>query len=244
MFARRYFAPRYWPLRYWTKASSAPDVVNTVATPKLASHVDLPRPADTTSAFGRWADDLIRRLQRAFETIIYTLNAVSITDIRANRVDHDLLNGSFYTSTDVGITYVAHNDVWSPVSSLSGRIVTTAALTYTLTRLDSVLLVDATAGAVTVTVMEIEGMADLMSRRAQVGSPVGLDGVHAIKNGEGRPGMSLPHLAQDKFRNTDIEHLAVVIHHRTVEVIGIAEVEGTGGRGKERQMTMAVLQRR
>ena len=152
MFARRYFAPRYWARRYWVEASVAPETINAQATPKLASHVDLPRPADTTSAFGRWADDLIRRLQRAFETIIYTLNAVSITDVRANRVDHDLLNGSFYTSTDVGITYVAHNDVWSPVSSLSGRIVTTAALTYTLTRLDSVLLVDATAGAVTVTV--------------------------------------------------------------------------------------------
>ena len=152
MFARRYFAPRYWARRYWVEASVAPETINVQATPKLASHVDLPRPADTTSAFGRWADDLIRRLQRAFETIIYTLNAVSITDVRANRVDHDLLNGSFYTSTDVGITYVAHNDVWSPVSSLSGRIVTTAALTYTLTRLDSVLLVDATAGAVTVTV--------------------------------------------------------------------------------------------
>mgnify|MGYP001175561262 FL=1 len=152
MFARRYFAPRYWPLRYWTKASSAPDVVNTVATPKLASHVDLPRPADTTSAFGRWADDLIRRLQRAFETIIYTLNAVSITDIRANRVEHDLLNGSFYTSTDVGITYVAHNDVWSTVSGLSGRIVTTAASAYTLTRLDAIVLVDATTSAVTVNV--------------------------------------------------------------------------------------------
>ena len=152
MFARRYFTPRYWPSRYWVKASTTPDTVSVLATPKLASHVDLPRPADTNSAFGRWADDLIRRLQRAFETIIYTLNAVSITDVRANRVDHDLLNGSFYTSTDVGITYVAHNDVWSPVSSLSGRIVTTAALTYTLTRLDSVLLVDATAGAVTVTV--------------------------------------------------------------------------------------------
>ena len=152
MFARRYFTPRYWPSRYWVKASTTPDTVSVLATPKLASHVDLPRPADTNSAFGRWADDLIRRLQRAFETIIYTLNAVSITDVRANRVDHDLLNGSFYTSTDVGITYVAHNDVWSPVSSLSGRIVTTAAPTYTLTRLDSVLLVDATAGAVTVTV--------------------------------------------------------------------------------------------
>lgn len=152
MFARRYFAPRYFGRRYWVKAGVAPETINIQATPKMASHVDLPRPADTTSAFGRWADDLIRRLQRAFETIIYTLNAVSITDVRANRVDHDLLNGSFYTSTDVGITYVAHNDVWSPVSSLSGHIVTTAALTYTLTRLDSVLLVDATAGAVTVNV--------------------------------------------------------------------------------------------
>ena len=152
MFARRYFAPRYWPTRYWVKASVAPETINVQATPKLASHVDLPRLADSSSAFGRWANDLILRLQRAFETIIYTLNAVSITDVRANRVDHDLLNGSFYTSTDVGITYVAHNDVWSPVSSLSGRIVTTAAPTYTLTRLDSVLLVDATAGAVTVTV--------------------------------------------------------------------------------------------
>ena len=160
MFARRYFAPRYWPTRYWVKASVAPETINVQATPKLASHVDLPRPADTTSAFGRWADDLIRRLQRAFETIIYTLNAVSTTDVRANRVDHDLLNGSFYTSTDVGITYVAHNDVWSPVSSLSGRIVTTAALTYTLTRLDSVLLVDATAGAVTVTVPAAADYAD------------------------------------------------------------------------------------
>lgn len=152
MFARRYFAPRYFGRRYWVKASVAPETINVQATPKLASHVDLPRPADTNSAFGRWADDLIRRLQRAFETIIYTLNAVSITDVRANRVDHDLLNGSFYTSTDVGITYVAHNDVWSPVSSLSGRIVTTASPTYTLTRLDSILLVDATANAVTVNI--------------------------------------------------------------------------------------------
>ena len=152
MFARRYFTPRYWPSRYWVKASTTPDTVSVLATPKLASHVDLPRLADSSSAFGRWANDLILRLQRAFETIIYTLNAVSITDVRANRVDHDLLNGSFYTSTDVGITYVAHNDVWSPVSSLSGRIVTTAAPTYTLTRLDSILLVDATSAACTVTV--------------------------------------------------------------------------------------------
>lgn len=152
MFARRYFAPRYWPSRYWVKASTTPDTVSVLATPKLASHIDLPRLADTSSAFGRWANDLILRLQRAFETIIYTLNAVSITDVRANRVDHDLLNGSFYTSTDVGITYVAHNDVWSPVSSLSGRIVTTSAATYTLTRLDSILLVDATSAACTVTV--------------------------------------------------------------------------------------------
>ena len=76
MFARRYFAPRYFGRRYWVKASVAPETINVQATPKLASHVDLPRPADTTSAFGRWADDLIRRLQRAFETIIYTLNAL------------------------------------------------------------------------------------------------------------------------------------------------------------------------
>lgn len=152
MFATRYFARRYWPTRFWAKASTAPETVSIAATPKLASHVDLPRLADTGSAFGRWANDLILRLQRAFETIIYTLNAVSITDVRANRVDHDLLNGSFYTSTDVGITYVAHNDVWSPVSSLSGRITTTASSMYTLTRLDSVLLVDATSGAATVAV--------------------------------------------------------------------------------------------
>ena len=151
MFARRYFAPRYWAAATGSKPAS-PGNRQRPGNAQAGQSRRLAAPADANSAFGRWADDLIRRLQRAFETIIYTLNAVSITDVRANRVDHDLLNGSFYTSTDVGITYVAHNDVWSPVSSLSGRIVTTAALTYTLTRLDSVLLVDATAGAVTVTV--------------------------------------------------------------------------------------------
>lgn len=162
MFARRYFAPRYWPSRYWTKASMAAATVNTVATPKLASHVDLPRLADTGSAFGRWANDLILRLQRAFETILYTLNAVSITDVRANRVEHDLLNGSFYTSTDAGVTYVAHNDVWTPVSAQSGSVVTTAVSTYTLTRLNSTLLVDATAAAATVAV---PAAADYTDRR-------------------------------------------------------------------------------
>jgi hypothetical protein len=152
MFARRYFAPRYWPSRYWVKSSVAPVVINTVATPKLASHVDLPRFNDTSSAFGRWANDLILRLQRAFETIIYTLNAVSITDVRANRVDRDLLNGSFFTSTDVGVTYVAHNDVWYAIAASSGAVTTTAATTYEVTRADAVLLVDATAGTCTVTI--------------------------------------------------------------------------------------------
>lgn len=145
MFAPRYFAPRYWPGRFFAAAGVTTSSAVAFNTAKLASHIDLPRIADQ-SAFGRWANDLITRLQRAFETIIYVVNSQSITDLRANRPTDNLLNGNFYTATDTGLTYIAIGGAWYPLGGTPGTIQSTSTSPYAVQAGDTVLLVNATSG--------------------------------------------------------------------------------------------------
>lgn len=149
MFAPRYFAPRYWPGRFFAPAGVTTSSAIAFNTAKLASHIDLPRIADQ-SAFGRWANDLITRLQRAFETIIYVVNSQSITDLRANRPTDNLLNGNFYTATDTGITYIAVGGSWYPLGSAPGNVQTVASSPYAVQAADSTILVNAVSGTIVV----------------------------------------------------------------------------------------------
>jgi len=141
--------------------------------PDIPQHISLPNLNEATlPIIEQWGNSLTQQLIRVWTSVVQTLNALSRVDTAANKLTTPLLDHVFFTESDTGITYIAVAGAWQVVTGNSGTLRTTAITTTTMAT-DSIILADATSGALTI---------DLLTAVGRTGRVYGVKKIDASAN--------------------------------------------------------------